>query len=78
MKTAISLPDALFEQADALAKRRGMSRSAMYATAVAEYLARHRDEGITSKLNEVFAREPSGLDPALRRAQARSVGRGDW
>jgi metal-responsive CopG/Arc/MetJ family transcriptional regulator len=78
MKTAISLPDELFQAADALAERLGISRSELYATAVAEYLGKHRHENITSKLNEVFAREPSGVSPALRAAQARSVSSAEW
>ena len=73
MKTAISLPDDLFAMADALARRHRVSRSELYATAVAEYVARHRDEDATTTLNSVYADLPSGLDPKLRRAQARSV-----
>lgn len=78
MKTAISLPDDLFESAEALAERLGMSRSELYATAVAEYLAKHRDQDVTGKLNEVYADEPSGLEPDLRSAQARSVSSTEW
>lgn len=78
MKTAISLPDDLFEEADALAQRLGVSRSELYATAVAEYLAKHRDEDVTAKLNEVYANEPSGVPSQLRSAQARSVSSTDW
>ena len=78
MKTAISLPDDLFRSADALAQRLGMSRSQLYATAVAEYLAKHRDEDVTGRLNDVFADEPSGIDPVLRSAQARSVSSAEW
>jgi metal-responsive CopG/Arc/MetJ family transcriptional regulator len=78
MKTAISLPDDLFEEADALAQRLGVSRSELYATAVAEYLAKHRDEDVTAKLNEVYANEPSGVTSQLRSAQARSVSSTDW
>ena len=78
MKTAISLPDELFLSANELAKRQGVSRSELYATAVSEYLAKHRDEDVTSKLNEVFADELSGLNPALRAAQARSVSSNKW
>ena len=73
MKTAISLPDDVFASADALAKRLRMSRSRLYAIAVAEYVAKHRDADITARLNAVYADLPSGLDPALRRAQARSI-----
>ena len=78
MKTAISLPDELFLSADRLAKRQGMSRSELYGVALAEYLARHRDADVTSRLNEVLAEESSDVDPALRRAQARSVRTETW
>ena len=73
MKTAISLPDEVFASADALAKSLKVSRSELYATAVAEYVAKHRDADVTARLNAVYADLPSGVDPALRRAQARSI-----
>jgi metal-responsive CopG/Arc/MetJ family transcriptional regulator len=78
MKTAISLPDDLFESADAMADRLGISRSELYARAMAEYLAKHRDEDITGRLNEIYSREPSGLDPAMRAAQARTLKSSEW
>ena len=78
MKTAISVPDDLFESADELAQSLGLSRSELYATAVAEYVAKHRTQDVTSRLNHVYREEPSGVDPDLRRAQARSVRRSEW
>lgn len=78
MKIAISLPDDLFESADELAERLGVSRSELYAEAVAEYLAKHRGENVTARLNEVYSDQASGIDPALRSAQARSVGSSEW
>ncbi len=78
MKTAISLPDHLFESADALAEHLGLSRSELYARAVEEFLAKHRNQDVTARLNDVYAEEGGGLDPALRAAQARSIGREDW
>lgn len=78
MKTAISLPDDLFQSADELAERLGVSRSQLYAEAVAEYLAKHRGQDVTARLNEVYADEASRLDPALRSAQARSIGSSEW
>ncbi|WP_419933972.1 ChpI protein [Candidatus Palauibacter sp.] len=73
MKTAISVPDELFVSADSLAKRMRISRSELYATAVAEYVAKHRSEDVTARLNAVYADLSGEVDPALRRAQARSV-----
>lgn len=78
MKTAISIPDDIFEDADELAEEMGISRSELYSTAVAEYVAKHRAEDVTARLNEVYAREPSGLAPEVRRAQARTIGKSDW
>jgi metal-responsive CopG/Arc/MetJ family transcriptional regulator len=78
MKTAISLPDALFESADELARKLGVSRSELYATAVAEYVAKHRDQDVTARLNQVYGEQPSRLEPEIRRAQARSTGTSEW
>jgi metal-responsive CopG/Arc/MetJ family transcriptional regulator len=78
MKTAISIPDDVFESADELAEELGVSRSELYSTAVAEYLAKHRAQDVTAKLNEVYATEPSGLPPDIRKAQALSIGKADW
>jgi metal-responsive CopG/Arc/MetJ family transcriptional regulator len=78
MKTAISLPDDLFQSADALARRLGISRSQLFATALAEYLAKHRTRKITDRLNAVYGSEASALAPALRRAQRRSLGADRW
>lgn len=73
VKTAISIPDDLFAQADALAGRLQISRSELYAIAAADYVAKHRDEDIVARLNAVYSDLPSGVDPALRRAQAKSL-----
>ena len=73
MKTAISVPYELFASADSLAKRMRISRSELYATAVAEYVAKHRSEDITARLNAVYADLTGEVDHALRRVQARTV-----
>jgi metal-responsive CopG/Arc/MetJ family transcriptional regulator len=78
MKTAISLPDHLFRAGDALAKRLKVSRSELYARALGEYLAKHRADQITQRLNAVYAPGDDGLDPGLRALQARSLDREDW
>ena len=55
MKTAISLPDELGHAADLLASQRDMSRSELYAKALAEYLAKHRGDDLTEKINAAMA-----------------------
>jgi metal-responsive CopG/Arc/MetJ family transcriptional regulator len=78
MKTAISLPDDLFESADALAKRLGVSRSELYATALAEFLAKHQQAKVTERLDQVYGQQPSRLPQPLRRAQGRSLRATEW
>lgn len=78
MKTAISLPDDLFEAAEDLARELGVSRSQLYARAVAEYVARRRDEEVTAKLNEIYARVEARVDPILDELQRRSVHARRW
>lgn len=77
MKTAISIPDALFESADALAGRLGMSRSHLYASAIAEYVAKHLEAKVTDRLNKVYAEQSSQLDLEVREAQRRSIERSE-
>lgn len=78
MKTAISLPDDLFRAGDALAKRMKVSRSELYARALAEYVAKHRADRLTQRLNAVYAAEESVLDPGLAQLQARTLPRDEW
>jgi len=48
MKTAISIPDDIFAQADALARVLKTSRSDLYTRAVREYVARHGEDEVTA------------------------------
>ena len=73
MKTAISIPDSTFDAAEELARRLGMSRSQLYATAVAEYLKAHLREDVTARLNEVYPDEESRVDPVIDALQLRSL-----
>ncbi|TVQ22858.1 MAG: ChpI protein [Spirochaetaceae bacterium] len=54
MKTAISLPNDLYADAEQTARAMGIPRSQLFARAVAEYIKRHRRERITERLNEVY------------------------
>ncbi len=73
MKTAISVPDEVFARAEGYARRRKMTRSALFTVAVDEYVQRHRGEDVTRRLNEVYAQEDSSLDPVLERLQTLSA-----
>jgi metal-responsive CopG/Arc/MetJ family transcriptional regulator len=78
MKTAISMPDALFEAVDALARKLGMSRSRLVATAVTEYMAKHRSSRVTERLDAVYSGEASRSEAAMAKAQRRTLRRSEW
>lgn len=78
MKTAISIPDDLFQQAEREARRLGLSRSELYARAVRAWLESNRDSAITEALDQVYATEGSELDPVLASVQALSLPPERW
>jgi metal-responsive CopG/Arc/MetJ family transcriptional regulator len=78
MKTAISIPDSLFDAAEEVAGRLGVSRSQLYAKALADYVARHRYDEVTEALNRVYAARDSALDPVLAAMQFMSLPQEDW
>lgn len=78
MRTVVSIPDTLFAAADAVAARLGITRSDLYAAALAELIAKHDPDHLTKRLDEIYATEESSLNLELRRAQARAVGPEEW
>ena len=80
MKTAVSIPDRVFEAAEKLAARLGVSRSHLYAQALASLVEKHREDLITSKLNEIYSPggETSSLEREVRVIQSRSIPPDKW
>jgi len=80
MKTAISLPDPLFEAAERLARRMGISRSELFQRAMQAFLQEHRDEGVTETLNHVYGpgSEEARLDLILEQLQLASLPKEEW
>ena len=78
MKIALSIPDDLFATAETLSKRLGMSRSRLYASALDDFLAKHRGGKVTQRLNTVYATQDSRVEPVVRRLQRRSLERNAW
>lgn len=75
MKVAISVPDELFERADEVADRLGLSRSQVYARAIEQFLDAQGDDPVTVKLNELADQ----FEPALSSAAARRlIDSGQW
>ena len=78
MKVAISLPDPVFRAAETLARRLHKSRSQLYAEAIAEYVGARGAKALTAKLNSVYGKVSSGIDPVLKYAQLERLCREAW
>ena len=78
MKTAISIPDPIFQAAELFANHFGISRSELYAKAIEEYLASRRFMNVTAALNKIYGDEPSVLDDELYSMQIKSIPREEW
>lgn len=80
MKTAVSIPDPIFRSADELAARLGVSRSELYAKALAAIVEQHSEELVTSRLNEVYGsgEDTSSLEPDVTELQRRSLPEEKW
>ena len=78
MKTAISIPDPVFQSAESLARRMGISRSELFCRAVEGYIEEHKYDRVRETLDAVYAEEPSGIDDALAEMQRASLPKEDW
>lgn len=80
MNTAISLPDSIFEEAEALAQQLGISRNELYTEALKAYLRKHNREQTLLKLDEVYAEaeESSDVEPVIAMMQFMSLPHEDW
>lgn len=78
MKTAVSIPDHIYLAADRFARDRGLTRSRLYAQALADFLTRDQGDEITQKLNEIYGRVQAELPPDLVEMQALSIDREAW
>ena len=77
MKTAISLPDPLFKLAEETAAKLGISRSALFALALEEYIKKHHPQKITRQLDTLYSKHESTLDNKVFEAQLLSIEE-DW
>lgn len=78
MKTAISIPDELFAQAERLAAQTGKSRSRIFQEALAEYLLRRDPESVTEAINRALAGIDQSIDPWLAEVGRRTLERSEW
>jgi len=78
LKTAISVPEDIFIKAEETAKNLGMNRSHLYTAAITEFIEKHREDDITTRLNELYAEESSRIDPTLTGMQGSSLAQEVW
>ena len=77
MKTAVSIPDAIFAQAEQMARRTKKSRSQLVSDALREYLARHAPDEVTAAMDKVIA-EIQDADPFVQAAGKRVLEGIEW
>lgn len=78
MKTAVSVPNELFDRADRLAKHLQVSRSELYSRALREYLTRHSPEEVTEALNRHCGEVDTSPDPFVSEAARRVLAEEQW
>ena len=78
MKTAISLPDDVFKEAERFAHRSRKTRSQLYAEAIAEYLARHAPDDITERMNQVWDRVTADENDFITEATRQTLSMESW
>jgi metal-responsive CopG/Arc/MetJ family transcriptional regulator len=78
MKTAISIPDKVFVEAERLSRRLKKSRSQVYTEAVTEYIARHDRDAVTEAMNRVCESVGTDADPAIATAARRILEDVEW
>jgi metal-responsive CopG/Arc/MetJ family transcriptional regulator len=78
MKTAISIPDSVFQAAEKHAKRMRKSRSQLFSEAMVEYLERHTPDEITRRMNETLESIGDFDNSFIRKASQNLLGRSEW
>ena len=78
MKTEISVPNPIFEAAERLAAALGMSLSEFYVAALKAYLAAYQNGDVTKRLDEVYAKEPSTMEPEMVAIQIAAIEEEKW
>ena len=79
MKTAVSIPDKLFEAAERYARRRGIARSQLYAEALARLMQEEESEDdLTAVLDRLSEELDTGLDEFGSTASHGGLARSEW
>jgi metal-responsive CopG/Arc/MetJ family transcriptional regulator len=75
---AVALPTDLFQRAEELARKWGISRNELYRRALSHLLAASHETDLTRQLNEVYEHEDSSLDPLVMQMQMTALKPEEW
>ncbi len=79
VKTAISLPDRLFDEAEKLARRLGISRSELFQRALARFIEQQSSDVVREALDRVYGKKSNrDLDPLIKAASEQLLRDEDW
>ncbi len=71
---SISIPNPIFESAEQLSRKLGLSRDKLYSMALTAYLNAHQDNEVTAALDDVYATEASAIPPDVVKMQVVTMG----
>jgi hypothetical protein len=78
MKTAISVPNDVFELSERLAKKLKVSRSKIFAMGVKKLGEEYDEEDIIARINAVCEEVDTSLDPYWKEMQSRTLPKDKW
>jgi len=78
MKTAVSIPNELFDQAERLARRTRKSRSRLFSDALREYVTRRSPDKVTEAMDQALAEIGGSTDPFVAAASRRRLEQSEW
>ena len=78
MKTAISIPDELFESAERLIAKLKISRSRLYSRAIAEFVARHDEDVVTQQMDQALREMEAPYEEFSKEASRQVLRREEW
>ena len=78
MKTAISVPNDVFELSEKLAKKLKVSRSKIFAMGVQKLGEEYDEDEVTARLNEFYGKEKAEIDPVIMKMAALSLPQEEW
>ena len=78
MKTAISLPDDLFFEAEEYAKSLGVSRSELYANALRAFILIRQQDDLTERINKACANLDTSLPSEIAKLTRQKLLEIEW